>query len=53
MNIFKFVTAIAVLLSAIAVHADSNTECWTDGNGNTHCTTTETDKTDITPKGWK
>lgn len=51
MKKLKFVTAVAVLLTALSVHADSNTECWTDSNGNTHCTTTESSKDDITPKG--
>ena len=51
MKTYKFVTALAVLLTALAVHADSETQCWTDNNGNTHCTTTESSKDDITPKG--
>jgi hypothetical protein len=45
------ITAI-LMLSASMSFADSETECWTDSSGQTHCTTTQTNSGDITPRGW-
>jgi hypothetical protein len=42
------ITILALILSMSAL-ADSTTDCWTDGSGETHCTTKTYPEGDITP----
>lgn len=44
----SLITILAMVFS-LNVFADSTTECWTDANGRTHCTTKTYPEGDITP----
>lgn len=46
----KLLVAFVMALS-FNVFANSETECWTDSSGHTHCTTYPSG--DITPHGWE
>jgi hypothetical protein len=46
----KMITILALIASFSAFSAEK-TDCYTDVNGNVHCTTYDTRSDDITPKG--
>lgn len=46
----KKIITILALISTFSAFADSTTSCWTDSQGNTHCTTVERPSGDITPR---
>lgn len=47
----KTLITIFALVCSISAFAGSDTDCWTDSNGNIHCTTTTYPQGDITPHG--
>lgn len=47
----KSLIALTLLLTAGMSFASSDTDCWTDLNGNIHCSTTSYPDGDITPHG--